>query len=180
MNVGYAISDFVLALACAVIAVRAAKTRPGVALACAAIGVAAIFGVLRFSGTAGVEGAHRFLSMLGGAAALPLLAASLAWPESLAASTVRGAALTLLVAAAIGVAVTVGAGFVLWGQAVPALSAVAILIATLPKHAVRKSFGAVVLVLTFGLVAARQTLAGFEPLEVLHYGMTTALLLLCL
>lgn len=180
MNVGYAISDLVLALACTVIAVRAARTRPGMALACAAIGVAAVFGVLRFSGAADVGGAHRFLSLLGGTAALPLLAASVAWTDSLAAKTVRGAALTLLVAGAIGVAVTVGAGFAPWGQAVPALSAVAILVATLPKHVTRKSLGAVVLVLTFGLVAGRLTLAGLEPLEVLHYGMTAALLLLCL
>lgn len=180
MNTGYAISDLVLALACAVIAMRAAKAKPGVALACATIGVAAVFGVLRFSGAADVGGAHRFLSMLGGTAALPLLAASLTWTDSLAAKTVRGAALTLFVAGAIGVAVTVGAEFALWGQAVPALSAVAILAATIPKHLVRKSFGAVMLVLTFGLVAAKLTLAGFEPLEILHYGMTAALLLLCL
>ena len=45
MNTGYAVSDGVLALACIVIVVRAAKTRPGVALACGAVGAAAILGV---------------------------------------------------------------------------------------------------------------------------------------
>ena len=180
MNTGYAVSDGVLALACIVIVVRAAKTRPGVALACGAIGAAAILGVLRFSGVAEATGAHRFLSLIGSTAALPLRAASLVWPDIKAGKTVRGAALSLLIGSAIGIALVAGAGFALWGQVVPAASALVILVCAIAKRAVRPIAGAVMLVATFGLVAANLTFAGFAPIEILHYGMTVALLLLCL
>lgn len=180
VNPGYAVSDLVLVLACAFIAARTAKARPGVALACATIGIAAVFGVVRFSGVADVSGAHRFLSLIGGTAALPLLAASMAWPHSKAATTPRGAALMLLVASALGVAIVVGAGFALWGQAVPAASAIAMLVCLIRKRDPRKIGGATLLVVTFGLVAGNVLIGPLEPLEILHYGMTVALLLLCL
>lgn len=180
MNTGFAISDVVLALACGFIALRVARARPGVALACAAIGIAATIGALRFSVLPELSGAHRFLSLTGSTAALPLLAASLAWPDGQAAKTGRGAALTLLVGSALGIAVVVGAGFPLWGQAVPALSAIAILAGAVRAGIPRKFMGALILVATFGFVAAKVPLGGFEPLEVLHYGMTAALLLACL
>lgn len=179
MNAGYAISDFVLALACFAIAFRARDGRPGIALACVVIGIAAVFGVLRYSGFANVGGPHRFLSLLGATAALPLLAASLAWPASRAAKSIRGAALVVLVASGIGVAITAGAGIALWSQVVPAASALALLFVAFRLRAARSIACALLLAATFALVAARVTIAGFEPVELLHYGMAAALLLLC-
>jgi hypothetical protein len=180
LNIGFAISDLVLALACIFIAVRAARARAGVALACATIGVAALVGALRFSAFPELSGAHRFLSLIGSTAALPLLAASLVWPDCQAARTWRGAALSLLAGSALGIAIVAGAGFPLWGQAVPALSAFAILVGAFRARVARKIVGAMLLVGTFGVVAAGVTFAGFAPLEILHYGMFVALLLLCL
>ncbi len=180
MNIGYAVSDLVLALACLIIAVRSAKARPGVALACAVIAAAALVGVARFSGVANATGAHKFLSLLASTAALPLLAAAIAWPESKAARTGRGASLVILVGSALGIAIVGGAGFALWGQVVPAASALVILVGTIRHRAPRPMVGAVVLVATFGVVAANLNPGGLEPLEILHYGMTAALLLLCL
>ena len=142
--------------------------------------MAALCGVLRLSGFAEGPGAHRFLSLIGSTAALPLLAASLVWPDSKAAKTVRGAALSLLAGSAFGIALVAGAGFALWGQIVPAASALAILAGTISRRAVRPIAGAILLVATFGLVAGNLTLGGFAPIEILHYGMTVALLLLCL
>ena len=165
MNIGYAVSDLVLALACLIIAVRSAKARPGVA---------------RFSGVANVAGAHKFLSLIGSTAALPLLAAAIAWPESKAARTGRGASLVILVGSALGIAVVVGAGLALWGQVVPAASALVILVASIRHRELPPMAGAIVLVATCGVVAANLNPAGLAPLEILHYGMTVALLLLCL
>ena len=179
MNIGYAVSDFVLALACIVIAARSAKTRPGVALACAAVAVAAVVGVARFSGLSEAIGAHRFLSLVGSTAALPLLAAAIAWPGSKVAKTWRDASLALLVASATGIAIVTGAGIAIWGQVAPAASAVVILCATIRGRARRPLAGAILLVATFAMVAAKLEPAGLEPLEILHYGMTAALLLIC-
>jgi len=49
-----------------------------------------------------------------------------------------------------------------------------------PLDAPRPLAGAIVLVVTFGMVAAKLEPAGLEPLEILHYGMAAALLLICL
>lgn len=180
MNIGYAVSDFVLALACIVIAARSVKTRPGIALACAAIAAAALVGVARFSGFDEAIGAHEFLSLIGSTAALPLLAAAIAWPGSKAAKTWRDASISLLVGSALGIAIVAGAGFALWGQIAPAASAVVILFGTIRSRSARPVAGAVLLVATFGVVAAKLSAAGLAPLEILHYGMTAALLLICL
>lgn len=180
MNIGYAVSDLVLALACLFIAARSAKTRPGVALACAVIAAAALVGVARFSGVANVIGAHKFLSLIGSTAALPLLAAAIAWPASKAARTGRGASLVMLVGSALGIAIVAGAGLALWAQFVPAASALVILVATIRNRVPRPMAGAFLLVATFGAVAANLNPAGLAPLEILHYGMTAALLLICI
>lgn len=180
MNIGYAVSDFVLALACIVIAARSAKTRPGIALACATVAVAALVGVARFSGMGEAIGAHRFLSQIGSTAALPLLAVAIAWPGSKVAKNWRDASLALLVGSAIGIAIVTGAGIALWGQVVPAASALVILCGTIRGRAPRPVAGAIVLVITFAAVAVKLEAAGLEPLEILHYGMTGALLLICL
>jgi len=180
VNIGYAVSDFVLALACIFIALRSAKARPGIALACAAIAAAAVVGVARFSGFGEATGAHKFLSLVGSTAALPLLAAAIAWPDCKAAKTWRDASLALLVGSALGIAIVAGAGFALWGQVAPAASALVILFGTIRARALRPIAGAVLLVATFGVVATNLGAAGLAPLEILHYGMTAALLLVCL
>jgi len=180
VNIGYAVSDLVLALACIVIAARSAKTRPGVALACAAVALAALVGVVRFSGVGEASGAHKFLSLVGSAAALPLLAAAIAWPGSIVAKAWRAASLALLVGSALGIAIVTGAGIALWGQVAPAASALVILCGTIRGRAPRPIAGAILLVATFAMVAAKLEPAGLDPLEVLHYGMTAALLLICL
>lgn len=179
MNAGYAISDLVLALACGFVGWRLAGRLPGVAVACGAIGVAAIAGVVRFSGLEGFSGAHRFLSLVAGTAGLPLLAASLHWPDSKVAGQVREAVIALLVLSALGIAIVVGAGFSKWGQWVPAASAVGLLASAIIRRAEHRGAGAIVLLTTFGLVSANRTvIAGLAPIEFLHYGMALALLLL--
>jgi hypothetical protein len=180
MNTGYAISDFVLALSCIFIGVRAPRARAGVALACAALAAAAVLGVLRFSVVPEISGPHKFFSLIGGTAALPLLAASVAWPDSKSAKTGRGAAVALLVGSGIGIALIAGAVFPLWGQAAPAASALVLLGGALRLRNGWAIAGAAVLVITFAEVAAGVTLAGYAPTEILHYGMAAALLLLYL
>lgn len=180
MNAGYAISDLVLALVCAFLAWRAAGERPGVAVACGTIGVAAVVGVVRFSGVPQAEGAHRFLSMIGGTAALPLLAVSLAWTDSKAALNYREAALSLLVGSALGIALIAGFGFPLWGKVIPAASILALLIDAGRRFEARIVAGSVLLLATFWLVSSnRTTVAGLAPIEFLHYSMAAALMLLC-
>ena len=180
MNIGYAVSDFFLALACLVIAVRTRHERPGVALACATVGAAACVGVLRFSGLE-VVGAHQFLSLVGGTAALPLLATTFVLPDSKPAENAREASLMLLVCAALGIAFVAGGGYTLWGKALPAASALAIFGGNLYRDRPLGVLGAVVLLATFGAVSSNLTsIAGLAPIEVLHYGMAAAFLLLCL
>ena len=177
----YALSDFVLAFACVAIVVRTARAQPAMALACATIGVAACAGVLRFSGYEEVLGAHKFLSLIGGIAGLPLLAIWAWAPESKVAENWREAALAFVVFCAIGMALVAGAGFALWGKLVPAASGLAIFGGMLYRDKPSGVFGGLLLLLAFASISMNLTHVGpFAPLEALHYGMAVALLLVCL
>lgn len=122
---GVALSDLLLALVTLTLAWRLGARRPGIAIAFLLIGVAAACGVLRFMDVPQALGPHRFLSLLGACAAVPLLAASLRWPDGASAQRAAAAARFVVLAGGIGVLATV-AGLALWGDAAAALSALVI------------------------------------------------------
>jgi hypothetical protein len=76
-----AVSDLVLALVCAVVVQRNIRDRPGLAIPALLVGIAACFGVLRFSGVALALGPHKYTSLLAACAAFPLLAYALRFPD---------------------------------------------------------------------------------------------------
>lgn len=171
----------VLALVCAFLAVRSARERPGVAVACGAIGFAAVIGAIRFFGVEAASGTHKFFSMVAAVAAFPLLAVSLHWTDSKVATNVRQAALLFVACAALGVALVSGAGFARWAQFMPAVSAAALLGGAIQERADRRIAGSVMLILSFASISMNLTLVAWvlAPIEALHYGMALALFLLC-
>jgi hypothetical protein len=176
-----AVSDFVLLLVCAMLAWRHLRTRPAVATAAALIGLAALLGVLRYSGLAVVWGPHRFFSLLAACAAFPLLAAALRWPDAPLAQ--RGAAVGrfVLVAGGVGVAMTVS-GVAWWSQVVPGLSAALIVATVLQRRSVVAIAGALLLVGSFVVVVAGNPdtlyLDFFNSTQALHYLLAGGLALL--
>ena len=148
-------------------------------LACGVFGVAALLGVLRFSGIYPLPSWHQFASMLGASSAFPLLAVVVLWPDSLAARNTRFAWIVLCITAVIGV-IIVGAGQKrIYSDALALLSLLAVCI-TLVRT--RQWLGAVggVLILTALVLFALKIAAGtlLVPGDLLHIGMALGLLLL--
>ena len=74
----------------------------GVRIATATLGIAAVLGVLRFSGLYPIPQWHQFVSMLGACAAFPLLAMSVLWPNAAVARQLKFAAIFFIGMAALG------------------------------------------------------------------------------
>jgi hypothetical protein len=74
----------------------------GVRIATATLGIAAVLGVLRFSGLYPIPQWHQFVSMLGACAAFPLLAVSVLWPNAAVARQLKFAAIFFIGMAALG------------------------------------------------------------------------------
>jgi hypothetical protein len=170
---GDALSDLLLAVACAVLAARA---RPGMRLSIGLVGVAAFCGVLRYSGVAAALGPHGFFSLLAACAGLPLLGASLAWPDSDIAARYAGAARFLLFASGLALLLTVRAPFLAWPQVAPGAAVLLMLGAALRDRAPLVLAGAALLASTFALFALHvQLLPHFNGIQQLHVLMAAAL-----
>jgi len=97
-----AYTDGVLALVCLWLLTRASLPL-GLRIAAGTLGVAAVLGVLRFSGLYPIPQWHLFVSMLGACAAFPLLAVAVLWPNAAVARQLKFAAIFFIILAVIGV-----------------------------------------------------------------------------
>jgi hypothetical protein len=176
-----AVSDLVLLLVCAALKWRNLRSRPAIAMAVALIGLAALLGVLRYSGAAIVWGPHRFFSLLAACAAFPLLAAALRWPDAPLAQRGTAVGRFVLVAGGVGVAMTVS-GVALWSQVVPGLSAVLIVATVVQRRSAMGIAGALLLVGSFVVAATGKPdtlyLDFFNSTQALHYLLAGGLALL--
>lgn len=175
---GDAVSDLVLAAVCAFLFFSNLRPRPGIALACATVGLTAALGVLRYLGVAPAAGPHQFLVLVTKCAGLPLLADAVTWPDGEPARTRRGAGLFLFMGTMVAVILVVGMSVKLWSKLAPGLAVLCLLVATIRARRARPIGGAVLLAATFAATAAGAALTPLSPDEVLHYGMAGALLLL--
>ena len=97
-----AYTDGLLALVCLWLLARASLPL-GVRIAVGTLGIAAVLGVLRFSGLYPIAQWHQFVSMLGACAAFPLLAVAVLWPDAAVARQLKFASIFFIVLAVIGV-----------------------------------------------------------------------------
>lgn len=185
-----AFSDLVLALTCAWLARRclaAGDGRGGVGVACLLIGLAALLGVLRFSSweplATAVGGAHRFAALVAAVAGFPLLAFSLASPDSALARHAGGAWWMAFAVGGFGVAAWL-LGFKAWAQLAPLASAAAIAWAVVrhdqgPRRWARL-LGVLLLSAGFAIAAGAWPTGGALPAllsktQALHYALAGAL-----
>ena len=148
-------------------------------LACGVFGVAALLGVLRFSGIYPLPSWNQFASMLGAASAFPLLAVTVLWPDSLAARNTRFAWIVLCITAVLGV-IIVGVGQKrIYSDALALLSLLAVCITLVRARLWLSALGGV-LMLAALVVFALKISAGttLVPGDLLHIGMAAGLLLL--
>lgn len=149
-------------------------------LACTLFAVAALLGVLRFSGVYPLPTWHQFASMLGAMAAFPLLAVAVIWPDALVTRSTRFAWIFMCVMAVLGVLI-VGAGQKrVLADGLAVLSVVAITVTLARAGLWRGAMAGGLMLAALLLFAAKVSVAGvLVPGDLLHIGMALGLLGVC-
>lgn len=171
-----AYTDGLLALVCVWVLTRASLPL-ALRMAAAILGAAAVLGVLRFSGLYPLPPWHQFASLMGASVAFPLLAVTLAWPDSAVAQRLK---FTVIFSIAMGV---LGLLLVALGQKrmlLDLLTVVSVL-ALLGVSAKRKWWGtalasAIMLAGLLLFAAKFSGVAGLAPGDFLHIGVALGLL----
>lgn len=177
---GDALSDLLLAGVGLFFAWRLMTQRPGLAIGMGLVGLAAGFGVLRFSGFEVMLGPHRFASLLAGCAGLPLIAASIRWPGESLATRVSAAAYFAMIVGALGVVLVAVAQFHWWSQLVPAACALLLLLTALQRRFPLAILGSGLLIGGFIVSVTGFVVAPLNSIQLLHILLASGLGLLAL
>ncbi len=170
-----AYTDGILALICLWLLTRASLPI-GVRIAAGTLGLAAVLGVLRFSGLYPIPQWHQFVSMLGACAAFPLLAVAVLWPDAAATRQLKFASIFFIGMAVLGVlAVGVAQKRVLV-DALTVISVVAMLISLARGGRWPTALATALMLAGLLLFASKATVVpGLEPGDLLHIGMAIGL-----
>jgi hypothetical protein len=170
-----AYTDGVLALICLWLLTRASLPI-GLRIAAGTLGLAAVLGVLRFSGLYPIPQWHQFVSMLGACAAFPLLAVAVLWPDAAATRQLKFASIFFIGMAVLGVlAVGVAQKRVLV-DALTVISVVAMLISLARGGRWSTTLTTALMLAGLLLFASKATLVpGLVPGDLLHIGMAIGL-----
>lgn len=175
---GDAWSDAVLAAVCFFLVIRYGRVLPGLAIAVGLIGVAATFGILRFSGWDTFLGPHRFTSLFAACTAFPLLALVLRWPEAPSAVRTTAAVRFALIVGGVGIALSIS-GISLWSLLLSGASAILITWTMIQRRNSLGLAGAAALLAGFAVAAAGKAADGylgvFNHTQFLHYCLAVAL-----
>ena len=170
-----AYTDGLLALICLWLLTRASLPI-GVRIAAGTLGLAAVLGVLRFSGLYPIPQWHQFVSMLGACAAFPLLAVAVLWPDAAATRQLKFASIFFIGMAVLGVlAVGVAQKRVLV-DALTVISVVAMLISLARGGRWSTTLTTALMLAGLLLFESKATvLPGLVPGDLLHIGMAIGL-----
>ena len=175
---GDAWSDAVLAAVCFFLVIRYGRVLPGLAIAVGLIGLAATFGILRFSGWDTFLGPHRFTSLFAACTAFPLLALVLRWPDAPSAVRATAAVRFALIVGGVGIALSIS-GISLWSLLLPGASAILITWTMIQRRNSLGLAGAAALLAGFAAAAAGKAADGylgvFNHTQFLHYCLAVAL-----
>jgi hypothetical protein len=172
------LSEFLLAGVTLGITWHNLKSRPGVAIGTLIIGLAALLGALIFAGVKEANGPHAFLALLASCAALPLLALSLVWRDGDLATRLRASVSFFIIASAVCLWMTDVLQFAAWGQIIPALSALLIMLGALQSKKLTAILGGLILLGCFALSLLQFTIYPLDSEQQLHILLSAALLLL--
>ena len=171
-----AYTDGLLALVCLWLLARASLPL-GVRIAAGTLGIAAVLGVLRFSGLYPIAQWHLFVSMLGACAAFPLLAVAVLWPEAAVARQLKFASIFFIVLAVIGVLAVGVAQKRVVVDALTVISVVAMVISLVRGGRWPAALTTALMLAGLLLFAAKAAvLPALVPGDLLHIGMAIGLL----
>lgn len=151
----------------------------GFRLAFGILGIAALLGFLRFSGIYPIEAWHRLFTILSGSAALPLLAASVKWPQSAVTNERQFALIFLGAAGLLGVAIAGLAKLRIYDQVLGSLSMLAMLWLLIQLRDGRRILGIVMMIVGSALFVVKAKVAPWlQPGDFLHLGMAVGIVML--
>jgi hypothetical protein len=171
-----ALLDGLLAVTAFYVAWQAGRSAPALRLSTTLLGLAATLGALRFSGVWPLPPLHQYVSMLGAAVGLPLLALAVTQPASAVAAQ-RRFAWIFAVLAAVACTLAVVVAQLKWWTPVCAIAAAMAIMA----YGVARKQGALVatgalLLVTLVAFATRMQAGPLQPGDLLHIGMALTLL----
>ena len=155
-----------------------ARAMPAAQLACVVFAAAALLGTLRFSGLLPLPQLHMFASALGASVAMPLLAATVLWPQCVVARERQFAWILAVALAVLFVLAGVVAGFKWWSPAWAVLSATAIIAAAVARRQTLALAAGLAMLTAFALFAAQASWGDWRPGEFLHLGLALGLWLI--
>ena len=170
-----AYTDGVLAMVCLWLLTRASLPL-GVHIAAGTLGIAAVLGVLRFSGLYPIPQWHQFVSMLGACAAFPLLAVAVLWPDAAVARQLKFAAIFFIILAVIGVLAVGVAQKRVVVDALTVISVVAMMISLARGGRWATAISTALMLAGLLLFAAKAAIVpALVPGDLLHIGMAIGL-----
>ena len=170
--------DGILALIALALTLQAPRSLPALRLGSWLLACAALLGALRFSDLWPQPSLHQFFSMLGAGVGLPLLAVTLAMPDSAVSlqrrfSWIYGVALSVVC-----ILVTLVAQIKLWPSVCALLSAVVILAAGVRRKDGQVAVAGLLMLLALLAFAGKVQTESLRPGEFLHIGLSLCLLTL--
>ncbi len=170
-----AYTDGLLALICLWLLTRASLPL-GVRIAAGTLGLAAVLGVLRFSGLYPIPQWHQFVSMLGACAAFPLLAVAVLWPDAAATRQLKFASIFFIGMAVFGVLAAGVAQKRVLVDALTVISVVAMLISQARGGRWPTAITTALMLAGLLLFASKAAVVpGLVPGDLLHIGMAIGL-----
>jgi len=173
-----ALFDGILALVALGLACISAPNMPALRMACVILGAAAVLGTLRFSNLLPLPGLHQFVSMLGAAVGLPLLAIAVSQPSSMVATQRRYSWIFAVLAAVLSTVLVMVVQFKAWAPLCALLSALMIVVVGIQRRRRLSTAAGLLILLALGAFAAKVSFAIFKPGDLLHIGLSLGLLVL--
>jgi len=173
-----ALFDGILALVALGFACISARNLPALRMACVILGSAAVLGTLRFSSLLPLPGLHQFVSMLGAAVGLPLLAIAVSQPSSMVATQRRYSWIFAVLAAVLCTVLVMVVQFKAWAPLCALLSALTIFVVGILRRRGLTTTAGLLILLALGAFAGKFSFAIFEPGDLLHIGLSLGLLVL--
>ena len=173
-----ALFDGILAVVALGFACISSRNMPALRMACLILGSAAVLGTLRFSDLLPLPALHQFVSMLGAAVGLPLLAIAVVQRGSAVATQRRYTWIFAVVAAVVCTVLVMVVQFKAWAALCALLSALAIVVGGLARRRGLTTAAGLLILLALGAFAGKVSFAVFQPGDFLHIGLSLGLLVL--
>ncbi len=172
------LTEAVLAIASIAVALRSLKISKALSMACILIGVAALFGLLRYSEILVLPELHQLMAVLSSCVALPLLSVVVIWPESSVSQSIRYMTIFSFIAAFLAVILVSINEIEIWRNVCAGISALLILIFGLMRKEWLNTLAGVFLLVALIILFKKISILELLPADSMHLILASVLVIL--